>query len=225
MTPTSAVLLDLDGTLVDSQAGISASCVAALRALGHEPDESLDVKRHIVPPLEDVMRALLTPYGDTRVEEAAALYREHYGQIGLLFSERYPGIDRALREMKSAGLRIFLATSKREFFATRILHHLELEGYFDGVHGSTSRGGLDHKPELLAKIVSRHQLQPSDAVMVGDRRYDISGAHAVGMRGVGVLWGYGGREELEAAGADQLVASATDLARTVLSMLMMRPPG
>ena len=219
MTPTCSVLLDLDGTLVDSQPGILASCLAALRALGHEPEETLDIKHAIGPPLEDVMRVLLQPYGDDRVGEAVAAYRQHYGERGLFGSEPYPGIGSSLNEMQQAGLRIYLATSKRETFANRILHDLGFAAYFDGVHGSVPGGGLDYKPELLAHILSRHNVLPSHSVMVGDRRYDISGAHAVGMRGLGVLWGYGTRDELETAGADQLVESTADLARTVLSMV------
>ncbi len=96
---------------------------------------------------------------------------------------------------------------------------MELAAYFDGVHGSVPGGELDHKPELLAHILSEHDISPTRSLMVGDRRYDISGAHAVGMRGLGVLWGYGTRDELETAGADQLVESTADLARTVLSMV------
>ena len=83
-------------------------------------------------------------------------------------------------------------------------------------------GELDHKPELLAHIFSEHDITPTRSLMVGDRRYDIAGAHAVGMRGLGVLWGYGSREELERAGADQLVESTGDLARTVLGMVSGR---
>ena len=219
MTPTCSVLLDLDGTLIDSQPGISASCLAALRALGHEPDVILDIKRIIGPPIEDIMRVLLQPYGDDRVAEAVAAYRQHYGESGFLGSEPYAGIGSSLEEMRQAGLRIYLATSKRETFASRILHHLGFATHFDGIHGSVPGGGLDHKPELLAHILSQHDISPSHSLMVGDRRHDISGAHAVGMRGLGVLWGYGTRDELETAGADQLVESAADLARTVLSML------
>jgi phosphoglycolate phosphatase len=124
--------------------------------------------------------------------------------------------------MKQAGLRVYLATSKRKVFASRILDHLKFAPYFDGIHGSVPSGELDHKPELLAHILSRHGLSPSQSLMVGDRRHDISGAHAVGMRGLGVLWGYGSRDELETAGADQLVESAADLARTVVSMVSAR---
>src|SRR5258708_37004584 len=107
-------------------------------------------------------------------------------------------------------------------FASRILHHLGFATSLDGIHGSVPGGGLDHKPELLAHILSQHNLLPSHSLMVGDRRHDISGAHAVGMRGLGVLWCYGSRDELEAAGADQLVESTADLARTVLSMVSGR---
>ena len=216
---TCSVLLDLDGTLIDSQPGILASCLAALRDLGHEPDQTLDIRSAIGPPLEDVMQMLLRSYGDDRVGEAVAAYRQHYGESGFIGSVPYPGIGKSLEEMKRAGLRIYLATSKRAIFASRILDHLKFAPYFDGIHGSVPSGELDHKPELLTHILSEHGLSPARCLMVGDRRYDISGAHAVGMRGLGVLWGYGTRDELETAGADQLVDSPADLARTVLSMV------
>ena len=216
---TGSVLLDLDGTLIDSYPGILASCLAALRALGHEPDESLNIRGFIGPPLEDVMRTVLRSYGDDRVGEAVAAYRRHYGETGLFGSVPYAGVGESLGAMKRAGMRLYVATSKRETFARRILDHLKFAAQFDSIHGSAPDGGLDHKPELLAHILSEHGLSPSHCVMVGDRRYDISGAHTVGMRGLGVLWGYGSRDELETAGADRLVDSPSDLARTVLAML------
>jgi phosphoglycolate phosphatase len=219
VTTTCSVLLDLDGTLIDSQPGILASCVAALRTLGHEPDETFDIRHTIGPPLDEMMRVLLQPFGDDRVDEAMAAYRQHYGESGFLGSEPYPGIGESLKEIRQAGLRIYLATSKREAFASLILHHLGLAIYFDGIHGSVPGGGREHKPELLAHILSQQHIPPSHSLMVGDRRYDISGAHAVGMRGLGVLWGYGTRDELEAAGADRLVESTADLARAVISMI------
>jgi phosphoglycolate phosphatase len=224
MPPIYSVLLDLDGTLIDSQPGIAASCLAALRALGHEPDENLDIARAIGPPLEELMQVLLKSYGDDRVAEAVAAYRQHYGESGLFQSEPYPGIGHSLKDMQQAGLRMYLATSKRAIFARRILEHLELDRYFNEIYGSVPSGELDHKPELLAHSASEHNLGPSHGLMVGDRRHDIIGAHAVGMRGLGVLWGYGSRQELETAGADQLVESSTDLARAVLSMTSGRQP-
>jgi phosphoglycolate phosphatase len=165
------------------------------------------------------MQILLQPYGDDRVDEAVVAYRQHYGESGLFKSAPYPGIGGSLKQMQQAGLQIYLATSKRAIFARRILEHLELAVYFAGIYGSVPSGELDHKPELLGHILSQQNLTPSHGLMVGDRRHDIIGAHAVGMRGLGVLWGYGSREELETAGADQLVKSTADLARTVLSMV------
>jgi phosphoglycolate phosphatase len=223
---TCSVLLDLDGTLIDSYPGILESCLAALRALGHQPDETFDIRRAIGPPIEDLMQILLQSYGDDRIDEAVAAYRQHYGESGFLGSVPYPEIGESLEEMKRAGLRIYLATSKRAIFANRILDHLRFATYFDGIHGSVPSRELDHKPELLAHILSKHGLSPSHSLMVGDRRYDISGAHAVGMCGLGVLWGYGTRDELETAGADQLVDSPANLARAVVSMLNgKRSPG
>jgi len=216
---TRSVLLDLDGTLIDSYPGILASCLAALRALGHEPDDSLDIRRFIGPPLDEILQALLQTYGDDRVADAVTAYRQHYGESGYLGSVPYPGIGESLEEMKRAGLSIYLATSKRAVFANRILDHLKFATYFDGIYGSVPSGELDHKPELLAHILSKHNISPLRSLMVGDRRHDIAGAHAVGMRGLGVLWGYGARDELETAGADQLVEFPADLAATVFAMV------
>ena len=116
-------------------------------------------------------------------------------------------------------MRIYLATSKREVFARRILENLKLAAYFDGIYGSVPGGALDHKPELLAHILSELGIGASRSLMVGDRRHDIIGAHAVKMRGLGVLWGYGSRGELEEAGADRLVEATTDLARVAIAMM------
>jgi phosphoglycolate phosphatase len=219
MSSAPFVLLDLDGTLIDSQPGILSSFLATLRALGHTPDHNFDIERLIGPPLQDALRGLLLRYGDDRVDEAVLIYRQHYGDSGLFESRLYPGIGDALQQMRQAGLQLYLATSKREIFARRILAHMAVAEHFDGIYGSVPGGELDHKPELLAHILSRHDLEPARGVMVGDRRYDIAGAHAVGMRGLGALWGYGSRDELETAGADRLLPSTTDLACDVVSMV------
>jgi phosphoglycolate phosphatase len=166
-----------------------------------------------------MLRDLLRAHEDDRLDEAVAAYRRHYGETGFLGSELYPGIRDALEGMRQAGLRIYLATSKREVFARRIIEHLGLASYFAGIYGSVPGGSLDHKPELLAHILSEQKLPASRTLMVGDRRHDIAGAHAVDMRGLGVLWGYGSRDELETAGADHLVGRPADLAHAVLSML------
>ena len=226
-SPSPTVLLDLDGTLIDSQPGILSSCRAALRALGHEPEASFDISAIIGPPMDDVMRVLLEPYGDNRIADAVAAYRADYGQNGLFNSLPYPGMNRALAEMQGTGARLYVATSKQTRFAQQILVHLDLAIFFDGIYGSETGGALDHKPELISHILERHGLSQRHCVMVGDRCYDIVGAHANKMRGLGVLWGYGTREELEIAGADSIVSEPESLAAAALAMAtsdMHRPP-
>ena len=216
--PAPAILLDLDGTLIDSQPGILSSCRTALRALGHVPGPMQDLSAVIGPPMDDVMRFLLAPYGDDRITEAVAAYRADYGQNGLFQSMLYNGIADSLNRMKLAGAHLYLATSKRTVFARRILEHLNLEPLFSGIYGSEPGGAVDHKPELISHIVSKHTLLHSCCVMVGDRRYDVTGAHANGIQALGVLWGYGTRDELEAAKADRLVADPEALPATALAM-------
>ena len=213
MRKPSSVLLDLDGTLVDSKPGIVASYDAALRDLGHVPDPAFDLTFVIGPVLSDVMGDVLAHYGDTRVEAAIAAYRGHYAETGIFGVSPYDGVADLLDTLRASGASLYLATSKRTAFAARILENLGLIGHFTGVYGSEPDGFRDHKPELIADIVARHALRPDEAVMVGDRRYDVAGAHANGLRAVGALWGYGGRDELAAAGADLLAESPAALAR------------
>lgn len=206
-----AILLDLDGTLIDSEPGILASAHAALRGMGHEPD-GLDIKALIGPPPDEVMRTVLARYGDDRVAEAIVAYREHYGSTGLLASAAYPGIAEALARLAAEGAKLYVATSKRTVFAARILDRLGLAAHFAAIHGSEPGGALDDKAALIADILERHALAPDRCLMVGDRRQDILGAHANGASSVGVLWGYGEREELEAAGAHRIIARPDELA-------------
>jgi len=204
------ILFDLDGTVVDSQPGILASCRAALRALGHEPGD-LDVGALIGPPLEEVLAKVLGRFGDDRVDEAVAAYRRHYGTTGLKETTVYPGLGEALDQLLALEARLFIATSKRTVFAETILAGLGLIDRFAGVHGSEPGGALDRKADLIGALMRRHDLSARRCLMVGDRRQDVEGARANGVPTVGVLWGYGDRAELESAGAAHLVARPHEL--------------
>jgi phosphoglycolate phosphatase len=205
-----AILLDLDGTLIDSRPGIAASCEAALRALGHTPDPSFDVTPLIGPPLPQVISRLLERYGDDRVDAGIAAYRAHYGEVGLHQAAVYPGIVDALR-LLSARATCFVVTSKRSLYAVRIIGGLGLADRFRGVYGTEPDGSLDDKADLIGAVLRTEGLAARDTVMVGDRSHDMVGARANFVRPVGVLWGYGSRTELEAAGADALLAAPADL--------------
>jgi phosphoglycolate phosphatase len=209
-----AILLDLDGTLIDSRPGIAASCAAALRALGHIPDPAFDVTPLIGPPLPQVIARLLARFGDDRVDTGMAAYRAHYGEIGLHMATVYPGIPEAMRAL-SAQARCFVVTSKRKDFAARIVASLEFAKAIGSVYGTESDGSMDDKARLIAAVLRIERLDPSDCTMVGDRSHDVVGARANGLRAIGVLWGYGSRDELTAAGADAMVATPGDLVNSV----------
>lgn len=208
------VLLDLDGTLIDSRPGIAASCAAALRALGHTPDPAFDVTPLIGPPLPQVIARLLARFGDDRVDLGMAAYRAHYGEIGLHMATVYPGIPEAVRTL-SVDAHCFVVTSKRKDFAARIVASLEFAGAIAGVYGTEPDGSMDDKARLIAAVLRIERLDPSDVIMVGDRSHDVIGARDNGLRAIGVLWGYGSRDELAAAGADALVAMPGDLVNGV----------
>ena len=216
MAAPRTVLLDFDGTLTDSKRGILSSYAAALRSLGHDPDPAIDLTFVVGPPVRDVMGEVLAHYGDDRVEQAVEAYRAHYRAAGLFDSVLYDGVGELLQAFWDAGVRMVLATAKRTDISRTMLGRFGLGHFFAGVYGSEPGGALDHKPELIAHIIAREGLVRADTVMVGDRRYDITGAHANGIRAVGVLWGYGTREELEQAGADALVDDPAGLASALL---------
>ncbi|MCQ8240656.1 HAD hydrolase-like protein [Rhizosaccharibacter radicis] len=218
-SPTEAVLLDLDGTLVASREGIVGGLHRALRDLGHEPDPAQDLTWVVGPPLHDILRRLLAERGDDRVALGIERYRHHYERDGMFDSPLFPDIDAAVRAIADAGRQLFLATSKPLHVAQRIVEVRGLRPLFTALYGARPDDSGAEKPELIARLIHEQRLDPGRAVMVGDRRFDITGAHANGVRAVGVLWGYGGREELEQAGADALAAAVSDLPALVTAQL------
>ena len=214
-----AVLLDLDGTLSDSKPGIAASLRFTLGQLGLDADASGDLTWAVGPPIAVSIARLLAQYGDNRVEEAVALYRARYSEVGLYDCTVYPGIIGMLDRFASVGLTMLVATSKRRDFADRVIDHLGLRSYMKAVYGALPGGGLDDKQDLLAHILPTEGLSADTCVMVGDRLHDMHAARHNDLRPIGVLWGYGGQAELEASGADAIAAVPDDVARLVLERL------
>ena len=169
----------------------------------------------IGPPLPQVIARLLARFGDDRVDAGMAAYRAHYGEIGLHMATVYPGIAEALRALP-AQARCFVVTSKRKDFAARIVESLDFAGTICGVYGTEPDGSMDDKARLIAAVLRIERLDPNDCTMVGDRSHDVIGAHANGLRAIGVLWGYGSRDELTAADADALVAMPGDLVNSLI---------
>jgi phosphoglycolate phosphatase len=206
------LVFDLDGTLVESGPGIAASVRRAMLAIGHAMDPDADLSWAVGPPLADVFARLLIPLGRSgQVDAAMALYRDEYHRAAVFESPLFAGILDALAAFRADGWALFVATSKPQEVARRILAHHRLDSAFRGIYGAIDDRALAHKPELLAHILRREALDARRTVMIGDRSFDIAGAHANGVRAVGVLWGYGGAAELEQAGADAIAGDPADL--------------
>ncbi len=208
-----SILLDLDGTLIDPYSGISRCILYALDEMRIPRPSADDLRNWIGPPL---MTSFTSWFQDQAIDadagQALLLYRERFSTKGLFENQLYPGISGLLRELVTAGNRVFLATSKPAVYAKQILGHFRLEKYFSGVYGSELDGRYTDKRDLLTMILQQQDLLVQDCVMVGDRHHDIDAAGAHGMTSYGVLWGYGSRAELEGAGADRIIESVAELA-------------
>jgi phosphoglycolate phosphatase len=214
------LLLDLDGTLTDPREGIVRSLDHALRALGAPPHPEARLARCIGPPLADSFRELLPDPSPARVEAAISHYRERFEQIGWRENRVYPEVPGFLAALRARRVRAVLATSKPHLFAVRIAQHFGFESALDAIYGAELDGTRGRKPELIAHVLAEERVGRERSVMLGDRRHDVEGARANGVRSLGVTYGYGDRAELEAAGAtwicDDLASALTVLDASVL---------
>ena len=169
----------------------------------------------IGPPVRTAFTMLLGESGHD-VETTVVAYRAHYGEVGITLSEPFAGMVEALRALHAEGHTLFVCTSKLETFARVILDRLALTPLFTGIYGEGPTG--EHKPALLARLVREHRVDVANAVMIGDRREDVVAAKASGLKALGVLWGYGSREELSDAGASAICADVASL-RAALAAL------
>lgn len=200
--------LDLDGTLTDPKPGICGCVQYALRELGL-PAPSQDALEWVIgPPMIESMRELVGP---DRADEGLRLYRRRYGEIGLFENHVYDGIPDLLQRMTQDGWRLYVATSKARPYAIRIIEHFNLAPFFAETFGSGLDGSLLHKDALLAHALAEAGVDPRAAIMIGDRKFDVLGAKANGMRTLGVAWGYGSRAELEEAGAAAIAETPADV--------------
>jgi phosphoglycolate phosphatase len=205
------ILFDLDGTLTDSRDGITRCMAHALAAMGRPCEDPAALVRFIGVPLGRCFRALLQTADEAAVLRAIALYRERFVAQGMFENQVYAWIPEALAALAARGLRLWIVTAKPQVFAHQIAAHFGLAAHVQGVFGPPLDGERMDKPAIIRDFLAWSGVPPAQAAMVGDRAEDIQGARQNGMRGVGVLWGYGTHEELDAARPDLLLASPEEL--------------
>ena len=199
------ILFDLDGTLTDSAEGIVNSVIYALKRKGIPYASKRELRRFVGPPLQASFRDYCG-FSEEEAKDAVRIFREYFTEKGIYENAVYEGVPEMLSALSEAGFTLAVATSKPEAFAGQILARFDLAKYFSVIAGA-SMDGTD-KPTVIRLALSRLHTEPSSRVlMVGDREHDIFGAKEVGISSLGVLYGYGSKEELEEAGAAYIAAS------------------
>ena len=203
-----SVIFDLDGTLTDSGEGIT-KCVRLALEHFNIPVESLDHLKYFVgPPLRDSFVKAGVP--EDKVEEAIAVYRSRYTNVGLFENVPYSGIRELLEKLTELGYRLFVATSKPEEMAVRVLKKFDLYRYFEIVCGATLDKSRDSKSAVIAHLLAATG-NAENAIMVGDTAFDVIGAAEHNISTIGVSWGYGKEEEMNEAGAIAIAHTPDEL--------------
>lgn len=207
---------DLDGTLNDSASGIMRCFRLGLASAGlSEPDDEKLRSRVIGPPL---LYSYKNFYGmdEETAKEAVRIYRADYTVRGYKEGRIYDGVTELLQALNDAGIICALVTSKPEVIAKDVVAFNGLDRYFAEVVGPSYQYDDASKATLMRTAMQRLNVTDASCVlMAGDRNYDIEGAKETGAFAVGVLWGFGSREELENAGADMLAESPADILKVM----------
>lgn len=209
------VIFDMDGTVTETGRGVLNSVEYAMRALGC-PMPDVPRRLFLGPPLAFSFDQYCgIPAG--LIDEAIRQYRVYYADRGIFECDLYDGMEALLKTLRAEGVTLLVASSKPEVYVRRILEHFGAAHYFTFIGGADMAETRSAKPDVLrytlagAGVTDLHR-----TVMVGDREYDVLGAHAVGLDAIGVLYGYGSREELTAAGAEYLAATPEEIGTIVL---------
>ncbi len=196
------VFFDLDGTLTDPREGIVRCLRYALQALGRPSPSDLPLEYYIGPPLQESFASLLASNDTALIRRAVSLYRERFAAVGMFENAVYAGIENALTELQEEDrVLLYVVTAKPTVFAKEILNHFGLSRFFQNTYGSELDGTRSNKEELIAHVLTEESIAANTAIMVGDRKHDVRGAVTNGVTPLGVLWGYGSRQELTEAGA------------------------
>lgn len=209
------VIFDMDGTVVDSSPGVTEALIYALKKFGIIINDKTELYKCIGPTLQ---YSFGTFFGlnEEDTDTAIKLYSEYYEKDGVHKLYVYAGIPELIRKLKENGMTVMLATSKQENYAKQILIEQNIAAYFDVIAGADKSAGRIEKTEIIEYALSQLNADASEAVMVGDRKYDVIGAKDVGCDCIGVLYGFGTYEELKNEGAIFVAETAKDVEEYLL---------
>jgi len=205
------ILFDLDGTLTDPALGITNSIMHALKAFNIEVKNRQDLYVFIGPPLHQSFMDFCH-FTSSEADRAVETYREYFSVKGLFENDPYPHIHEVLSYLKEKGYKIALATSKPEIYAKQILEKFEMAQYFDVIKGSRLNDKSENKTRIMKEAMDLFNDDDlSKFIMIGDRKFDIEGANTLNIDSIGVTYGYGSKEELEAAKASYIIDDCLEI--------------
>ncbi|MCR4792251.1 MAG: HAD family hydrolase [Lachnospiraceae bacterium] len=209
------ILFDLDGTLTDSGPGIMNGFEYAMRKMGMDVPDRSSLRRFVGPPLGVSWEETLG-FPPEEAQKGIAFYKEYYAEKGVYENEVYSGVRELLSELRSHGKKLYVATTKAEPMVEVVMDHFGLRDFFSGIAASNNVDRIN-KIDVIKYILEECGVTDTEkAVMVGDRHYDITGAQHFGLDSIGVLYGYGNREEMEKAGATYIADTVGDIAKIIL---------
>ena len=208
------ILFDLDGTLTDSGPGIMNGFEYALGKMGIDIPDRSSLRKFVGPPLGDSFEKTLG-FSPEDAAKGIAFYREYYADKGVYENDVYPGVFELLDKLKASGKKMIVATTKAELMANVVMDHFGLRKYFDLMVASNNTD-RKNKIDVLKYAIENGGVDIEKAVMIGDRFYDVTGASHFGIDSVGVLYGYGSRQELEDAGATYIAETVENLSEILL---------
>lgn len=207
----SYILFDLDGTITDSNVGITKSVQYALKHFNIIVDDLASLYGFIGPPLKESFIKLYN-FDDTKAMKAVSEYRKYYNETGIYENILYNGIRELLQKLTNDNKTIILATSKPAFYAEKILRYFKIDNFFLSICGSELDGTRSDKSEVIHYALRQNDINDlNDVIMIGDREHDIVGAKKNGITSVGVLYGYGDYNELSKAGANYIAKDVSEL--------------
>lgn len=217
MTNYQTIIFDLDGTLTDSQTGIINSLAYAFKQMGLPLPVQSQLKKFIGPPLSQSFQDFCG-LNDIETQKTISYYRQYFADKGWKENQLLPGARELLAKLKQAGKTLLVASSKPEIFVKQILDHFEIDSYFTVIAGASLDDSRSQKSAVIAHALKTAKIEElKGCVMVGDRKHDVEGAKVQGLPTIGLLLGFGSRQELEESGAIAIAENFQDLEKILLN--------
>ncbi len=204
------LIFDLDGTLSDNSQGIIGGVKYTLGRYGKPIPPEHELRKFIGPPLSQSFENYCG-FSHDEAKNAVNVYRQYYRSGGILENVLYDDVDNMLKGLKKLGKKMYIATSKPEEFARKIISTFELEEFFDYICGSSFDGSRELKRDVIKYVIDKFGIDRDRSLMIGDRRHDVEGASELDISAMGVLYGFGSREELTCAGAKWIAETPLDV--------------